>query len=616
MKLSINFYSRRINIDIILLSILLVAAILRIYHIGFQDIWVDELHTMVQSDPGLSWNDFDNIIRFREGIPHLYFILVRFFSYTFGYNIISARLVSVLGGLVGIYYMYKIGKELKGRRLGLIAALLLTLSLFHIQYSQEARSYALLATFVIITNLYLIKFIKETTLKNALLMGLFAGLITNMQPIGLVNVAAVYLTILIFIVISKQKALKLKLFRLSLIAGILTLILFTPTISIILKVSGLQSFWIPKPNLGYLYQVYLELLGKSSVIGIIFFIALIFFLAMASVLIVKKQEPKKQEFSLMLIALLVTSIWLLFYVSTMVIKSYLGVSIILHRYFITMVPAMMLIIALSIEIISNIKVRNTLVVLISLIFVYVIFEDQYYTKKTKSEFSAVAAHIHKQKTETTRVVSVWAFILQYYYNKENNMTTYESTLDDYMTAIRTGKQNPVSFWYVDGNSRPFTMTPENLKFAQENFVLRNRISAFDAWGIEFKSRHNESGFLDLHKFNPSMFDGSGSMIFVQNLKSVYPPTVFKPGEYIILFNGLSLPEKPLNGENAHFNIYINNKMAGDFNLSNQPGTAPSTVKFTHKGGRLNLQVEYDNDEVVGTQDRNAIINSITIKKIN
>jgi hypothetical protein len=52
----------------------------------------------------------------------------------------------------------------------------------------------------------------------------------------------------------------------------------------------------------------------------------------------------------------------------------------------------------------------------------------------------------------------------------------------------------------------------------------------------------------------------------------------------------------------------------DFNFYTMPNQALINVPFFHNGGKFSLVLEYDNDIVVGNEDRNAVINNITLKK--
>ena len=147
MKKTVTFIKQ----NYILLCILVLASFLRIFHADFQSIWLDEIHTMIESDPSLSIKEFYEVIIAREGMGHLYFFIVRMFHILFGYSALTARIFSALTGIATIYAVYLLGKLLYNKNAGLIAALLLTINLYHIGYSQEARPYALLILFCVLS---------------------------------------------------------------------------------------------------------------------------------------------------------------------------------------------------------------------------------------------------------------------------------------------------------------------------------------------------------------------------------------------------------------------------------------------------------------------------------
>jgi len=78
-----------------------------------------------------------------------------------------------VAGILSVLYIYKLGKELVDKSTGYIAALLLTVNVFQIEYSQEARSYSLMMLFIVIAYYYLVLFLKNQNYKTAILLGLF-----------------------------------------------------------------------------------------------------------------------------------------------------------------------------------------------------------------------------------------------------------------------------------------------------------------------------------------------------------------------------------------------------------------------------------------------------------
>lgn len=152
---------QRIKQNYILISILLFGAILRFYHADFQSVWLDEIHTLNESNPNITWSEFYKSLLASEPHPPLYFALVRVLFGVFGYTTIVLRLFSALLGVAGLYAIYVLGKEMSNKKTGLIAAFLLSTNYFHLYYSQDGRPYIFLVLFTIFAFYRLVLFIKN-----------------------------------------------------------------------------------------------------------------------------------------------------------------------------------------------------------------------------------------------------------------------------------------------------------------------------------------------------------------------------------------------------------------------------------------------------------------------
>ena len=133
---------------------MILAALLRVYHVDFQSMWLDELYTMAVTNPDLTWSQFHKEIVSRESFPFLYFIIVKGFYVAFGYSSLVARMVSVLAGILGVYAVYLLGKKIHTKQVGLFASLFVAVSNYHIYISQDARAYSLYFLFLCIPYMY------------------------------------------------------------------------------------------------------------------------------------------------------------------------------------------------------------------------------------------------------------------------------------------------------------------------------------------------------------------------------------------------------------------------------------------------------------------------------
>lgn len=121
-------------------AITAVAFALRLHRLDYPSLWFDEGITLWKiQQPLLSIF----LLGRSDTVPPLYYCLLKGWVMIFGRSDMVVRLFSVVIGTANIPLVYFLARRLLGVRVGIAAALVLTFSSFHIQYSQEARSYAL-----------------------------------------------------------------------------------------------------------------------------------------------------------------------------------------------------------------------------------------------------------------------------------------------------------------------------------------------------------------------------------------------------------------------------------------------------------------------------------------
>ena len=131
--------------DWLILSVLTVIAIaLRIWQLN-TDLWFDELLTVVNY---LRLPLGDIVTSLPDQNNHLLFSVLSYFSVSlFGESAWSVRLPSVLFGVLSIWALFILGRQIIGTREALLASTLMTLSYHHIWFSQNARGYMALLFF-------------------------------------------------------------------------------------------------------------------------------------------------------------------------------------------------------------------------------------------------------------------------------------------------------------------------------------------------------------------------------------------------------------------------------------------------------------------------------------
>ncbi len=124
------------------LAILSIGAGLRFWQIGGKGLWLDEAFSVWMARQ--PWADMMRwLVRIDQHPPLYYTLLHGWIALGDGEAVIRA--LSALFGALTIPLIWALGRTLIDERAGLLAALLLALSPFHVWLAQEARMYALLA---------------------------------------------------------------------------------------------------------------------------------------------------------------------------------------------------------------------------------------------------------------------------------------------------------------------------------------------------------------------------------------------------------------------------------------------------------------------------------------
>jgi hypothetical protein len=144
-----------------ILSILLLAAALRIINASPWPVWTDEgWTTWAVSDHRLGVV-LHQIAQDRH--PPLYFVALSAWETLAGDSRLSLRFLSIAAGLLTVALTYRIGTDLFGRRAGLYGALLLSVLHMAVYYSQEIRHYGWLTLSVTLMTLLFVRYLRHPT---------------------------------------------------------------------------------------------------------------------------------------------------------------------------------------------------------------------------------------------------------------------------------------------------------------------------------------------------------------------------------------------------------------------------------------------------------------------
>ncbi|MGC1853278.1 MAG: glycosyltransferase family 39 protein, partial [Solirubrobacterales bacterium] len=132
------------------------AAALRFATLGAQAYHHDEIVTASRVLRADFWHAME-AVGFSESAPPLYYALAWFWTQIAGTGEVGLRSFSALAGVATVPVAYLLGAELRSRRTGIVAAALVAVNPMLLWYSQEARSYALLALLTALAALYFVR---------------------------------------------------------------------------------------------------------------------------------------------------------------------------------------------------------------------------------------------------------------------------------------------------------------------------------------------------------------------------------------------------------------------------------------------------------------------------
>lgn len=132
-----------------------------LFRLGAKGLWGDEIWEV-------SWPQqqgyVETYLRLRvlPDLP-LHYLLTKLAT-EFSTNEFVVRLPSVLLGVITVIVLYYLGRDLFGKWVGLVAAILLAVAPYHVWYSQDARAYAGLACYSLISLYCFVALLKRPTI--------------------------------------------------------------------------------------------------------------------------------------------------------------------------------------------------------------------------------------------------------------------------------------------------------------------------------------------------------------------------------------------------------------------------------------------------------------------
>jgi len=366
---------------VLLLCLISIGTWLRYYKLGFQSFWLDELFTVANTRPDAKladlWDQFSH-----NANPIFFFLLEWWWHKLVGIGDVKSRILPMLFGVATIPAMYYAGKSMFGRTAGLMAAFLLTVNSYHIEYSQEARSYTLLFLLSTLSFTCLHKWAKSNgqSLKPTIAMGLVHIIMLYTHYFS-VYILLVHAVLFVLYAVESYRTITLRTIFGGFCGYIIPAIAFYPLLYNLLNLSDYMvadTQISDKDLIGYVT----EFQGSNFLLTGVMMAAILY---AAYFLFLKPIENRD-----IWLGLVVVFCWLFIGIMVPYAKSYLQIQRFHVRYFSAVYPSIILLVAYLFAQVKFVRQVGLFVLLYAFVaYTYHFLERDYYNKQTKADWRAI-----------------------------------------------------------------------------------------------------------------------------------------------------------------------------------------------------------------------------------
>ncbi len=427
-----------------LILIIFIGSLIRVADLSGESIWVDEGRAMALAK--MSVNDIITQ-NAQDNHPPLYYIFLHFWIIVFGAGEFSGRFPSVLFGIGAILMIYKITRKLFNETTALYTALIFSLSVFHVQYAQEIKTYAP-AAFLTLLSFYTFLHLREKFRPVPVLIYILSTVILLYTHFLAIPVVIAQNSILLADYAGNRN---IRYLRNWMLIQIPVLLIFAPWIPFLFqRTADLPgSFWLPPVTLLEIPKTLLIYSGTFTFFGI----AATILLSGLIILALFKRGVPHQPF-------LVLLIWLIVPIAVPLLISFVYAPIYITRITIAASLPFYMLAGYGLGLIPNRPVRFQTLILIVILSIGNLVV--YYSETNKERWRETVRIVEQSARENDLILVHAGFCI-------------ENAIDFYRT-------------HRDLTIRPFPEThleisPEDLK------TLSSQISAFDRiWLIRSHSR--------------------------------------------------------------------------------------------------------------------------------
>ena len=383
----------------------LLALVIRLISINAEGLWLDELHTMNESDPEISWDKLMWYLRYVDQHPPMHFAIEKVCFSIFGYTPLVARVPSAIAGALSVWAIFYLGRELRSQRAGLFAAIITAVNGFHLYYSQEARNYVLAFLFAILSFLWLVKLLKDISVRNSVMYGLMTVLFLYTHYFSLFAVVSQAVIIAIFF-LAEPKENKARFFKTFLISAVIIVLGYLPWFSHLLSMKAISSFWIKPVKPDFLIDYFKDyFFGQARVAGIAF-LAVLFYLGYS--LYTGRRSLNFHNLRQRPAAITMLTLFLWFFITLLIpyLRSVFVIPMLIIRYTIIVLPVIFLAIAFGFDMLPKKVLSIGGLAAFAFLNLWSVFHDiDLYNQPSKTQFREMQRYVMDHNKENYPLIT-------------------------------------------------------------------------------------------------------------------------------------------------------------------------------------------------------------------
>lgn len=402
----------------VFLTVFLVNLSLRLVNLGNHSLWFDECYWLDVSETDIK--KIIEICLIKDPNPPLYTIITHYWVNLFGDSEFSIRLIPAIACSLTAGFLFLLALRFFNKQTSFFISLMFLTSNEVFYYSQEARPYALVLLFTVLSYYMFLSLIQSPTILKAISLGVLNGILFYLHLLSAFCFIAQLILFPILIQNTKTFKIEGELFRFNYhikwklllyysLSWLTFYVIFVPWQDRFLELikTGGKNYWLSKPTFNDFKQCVYDFFNSKELFQIHLFS---FALIVLFLLFFKKHREEGISFRSLFFALIIGPclIYLNYIIAT-------ESPIFLKRYVLFTIIGFMLLYS---YVFSLVKVPLFIKLFAFLVLSFYSWKSVKIPRDSVFDYKNAVAFLKSKQTDKTLIVNDLADLFSYYYDKE------------------------------------------------------------------------------------------------------------------------------------------------------------------------------------------------------